>query len=116
LSNAIRFAPNHSTVVLGAREEAGLLRVWVDDAGPGVRVSEQPGLFVARRRAGKDGSLSLYDCRRVVQAHHGLITMHNRNPQGARFEFFMPALSEHEATGEHADFGTTTARAESKVA
>ena len=45
LSNAIRHTPTGGTITLAARAEHGVLRVWVDDEGPGVPLSEQSGLF-----------------------------------------------------------------------
>jgi DNA-binding response OmpR family regulator len=117
LSNAIRFSPENSTVVLAARQEAGLLRVWVDDAGPGVRLSEQSRIFVPRNpeaedAAGQgDGSLKLSDCRRVVQAHHGLITMHNKVPHGAHFEIYLPTLSERQRAEKDGELGGPTEEA-----
>ena len=104
LTNAIKFSPRGSAITLSARHEAGLVRVWVDDAGPGVRITEQPKLFkpqvhTAAQALEKDnqGSLELAACRRIVQAHHGLITMHNLDPHGAHFEFCLPAMAARRA-------------------
>jgi signal transduction histidine kinase len=100
LTNAIKFSPRGSAITLSARHEAGLIRVWVDDAGPGVRMAEQPKLFKQQVRSASEvlemdnqGSLELAACRRIVQAHHGLITMHNLDPRGAHFEFCLPAMA-----------------------
>lgn len=108
LFNAIKFSPSGSTITLGARHEDGQLRVWVDDAGPGVQIAEQPKLFAqygrtSTRQAGfeNDGCLSLYVCRRIVQGQHGMITMHNNEPGGAHFEFCLPAADEVPVAENH---------------
>jgi signal transduction histidine kinase len=100
LTNAIKFSPRGTAITLSARHEAGLVRVWVDDAGPGVRITEQPKIFKRLVRTEAEalekynqGSLELVACRRIVQAHHGLITMHNLDPLGAHFEFCLPAMA-----------------------
>jgi signal transduction histidine kinase len=101
LYNAIKFSPSGSTITLGARSEGGQLRVWVDDAGPGVQIAEQPQLFAQYGRTStrpaeeeNDGRLSLYVCRRIVQGQHGMITMRNNEPNGAHFEFCLPTATE----------------------
>jgi len=100
LTNAIKFSPPGSAITLSARHEAGLIRVWVDDAGPGVRITEQPKLFQRHTHTAAEvmeregnGALELAACRRIVQAHHGLIMMHNLDPHGAHFEFCLPAMA-----------------------
>jgi len=100
LINAIKFSPRGSAITLSARHEAGLIRVWVEDAGPGIRITEQPKVFQPHTHTASEileredsGALALMSCRRIVQAHHGLIMMHNLDPHGAHFEFCLPAVA-----------------------
>jgi len=103
LSNAIKFSPPRSTVVLGARLSNGEVHVWVDDAGPGVPETEQPGLFTEHTRissqatgADRGTGLGLVVCERIVSAHAGGIAMRNLEEGGARFEFVLPQTAQAE--------------------
>ncbi len=96
--NAIKFSPSHTAITLGARKEGGLLRIFVDDCGPGVPEAEQAKLFTdygrtSVRPTGGESStgLGLAICKRIVHAHGGVILMRNRTIGGAHFEFCLAA-------------------------
>src|SRR5262249_57756142 len=88
LTNAIRFAPRDSEIVVRARAEAAVseagshrapaptrIRFEVADQGPGIPPEHQAGLFekffrVPGSPEGGSG-LGLFTAKRVVQAHRG---------------------------------------------
>ncbi len=98
LSNAIKYSPAGSTITLGACCANGVVRLWVDDEGPGVPLDEQNELFEDEEHffslldaddAGADRGLVL--SRQIIATHHGKIGMRNRCEGGAHFEFRLPA-------------------------
>ena len=95
--NAIKFSTPGTQITLGARRAGDGVCVWVDDEGPGVPVAEQEKLFTeygrtsVRPTGGESTTgLGLAICKRIVLAHGGVISMHNRPTGGAHFEFTLP--------------------------
>jgi NtrC-family two-component system sensor histidine kinase KinB len=111
LTNAIRFAPAGSEIVvraLPAPDDAGstndnvsrqgFLRFEVSDQGPGIPTEHQGGLFekffrVPGSPSGGSG-LGLFIARGIVQAHGGRIGMSSQPGRGASFWFTIPAAPE----------------------
>jgi len=105
LANAIKFAPEGSTVLLLAGHDMdGQVRVDVLDRGPGIPPAELESVFEAfvQSSATKNGAggtgLGLAICRRIVEAHGGRIWAANREGGGAVISLTLPA----------ARFGDTT--------
>jgi NtrC-family two-component system sensor histidine kinase KinB len=112
LSNAIRYSPRGSEIVLAAHSEARDLAVQPDheptaerwirfevrDVGPGIAVEHQSGLFEKFFRVpGGDGGgsgLGLFIARGIVQAHGGRIGVESQPGKGATFWFTVPAAPE----------------------
>jgi len=111
LANAIRFAPDGSSLEIGLREGAagGALMV-VRDHGPGIPPDELDAIFEAfvqssRTRDGSGGTgLGLTICRKIMRAHGGRIEAANADGGGAAFSLWLPPL--HEAPGLAAPAGT----------
>ncbi len=113
LSNAIRYAPAGSEIVVraaaeyapqGARSDdhvihgAGWIRFEVADQGPGIPLEHQVGLFekffrVPGSPEGGSG-LGLFIAKGLTQAHGGEIGVQSAPGQGARFWFRIPAAPE----------------------
>lgn len=107
LSNAIRFAPRGSGIVVraravaapgGARQhrvvETEHIRFEVSDQGTGIAKEHQTGLFekffrVPGSPAGGSG-LGLFIAKGLVQAHNGTIGIDSEPGQGATFWFTIP--------------------------
>jgi NtrC-family two-component system sensor histidine kinase KinB len=108
LSNAIRFAPAGSNIVLRARAERPAedvrehrvaepteVRFEVQDEGPGIPKEHQVGLFekffrVPGSPTGGSG-LGLFIAKGLVQAHGGKIGLESEAGRGTTFWFTIPA-------------------------
>jgi two-component system sensor histidine kinase KdpD len=95
--NFIKYTPAASRATVTAVPEGALLRVVVDDDGPGLPPGDPARLFDKFQRGDGEGviagvGLGLAICRAIVQAHGGTIRAAAR-PEGggARFEFTLPA-------------------------
>jgi signal transduction histidine kinase len=115
LSNAIRFAPADSTIVVRARAGgeavgprdhrlAGPSEILfeVQDQGPGISKEHQAGLFekffrVPGSPAGGSG-LGLFIAKGLVQAHAGKIGIESEPGHGATFWFTIPTAPAATAT------------------
>jgi len=99
LDNAIKFTPTGGRVEVGAAQEAGRVRIWVADTGPGIAEDRLPELFEAfhqldgsaTRRQGGTG-LGLALVRMIVSAHDSTVAVDTRLGQGSRFSFDLPVV------------------------
>ena len=111
LANAVRFAPRHSPITIGAGQEAGWVWLTVSDEGPGVAEDERERIFQRYVRlgegeagrphlAGGQGSgLGLAIVREIVQAHRGEVSIIDTDV-GATFAMWMPSHQDVEVSGE----------------
>jgi signal transduction histidine kinase len=96
LGNALKFTPTGGNVEISAEADDRLLRIQVDDTGPGIPVEERERIFerfyqLSRDR--KQGSgLGLYITHNIVQAHGGTIRVEGRPAVGSRFVVEIPVL------------------------
>lgn len=99
ISNAIKFSPPRSTVmvVLSATEEAGTIAVR--DEGPGIPAGEHNRLFQDFGRTSvqptggeKSTGLGLAICRKIVEAHGGAISALNLPQGGCEFRVTIPLI------------------------
>jgi two-component system sensor histidine kinase KdpD len=105
LENAAKYTPPGTPICIGATlmhaGDARLVRVEIDDDGPGVPFGMQERLFDKFTRGEKESAqpgigLGLAICRAIVEAHGGQIGVENRmddagRVRGARFWFTLPA-------------------------
>ncbi len=98
LSNAMKFSPAGSEIVVEATADATRVRLTVSDRGIGVAGDEAAELFApfhrgeqARRRQIAGFGLGLAICRRIVELHGGEIGMEPRDGGGSTFWFWLPA-------------------------
>jgi len=95
IDNATKHTQAGSTIRIGATAEDRILRVTVDDNGPGLPPGD-PELLFAKFQRGRDESnaggagLGLAICRAIINAHGGRITAAQRPEGGAHFEFTLP--------------------------
>ncbi|GAB3249691.1 DUF4118 domain-containing protein [Chitinimonas naiadis] len=107
LENAAKYTPPGSEVAVSAVARGGLLRVTVDDNGPGLPAGREEKLFGKFERGESESALpgvglGLAISRAIIEAHGGRMHAENRPEGGARFVFTLPqgtppAMSEDEA-------------------
>lgn len=104
LQNALRVAPDGSTVRVAATTIPGWVCFMVADQGPGVPQGDLQRIFQryqqaagrSETRASGEVGLGLWLARQIVETHGGLIWAENRNEGGARFCFALPADDRHD--------------------
>jgi signal transduction histidine kinase len=114
LSNALKYGGRPPQVELGAKvEEAGWVRFWVRDNGPGLSPEEQDRLFTPFERlhqARAEGhGLGLSIVQRIAMKLGGQVGVESDNVpgQGCIFYFTLPALSKA-SNGDHEKRETDT--------
>jgi signal transduction histidine kinase len=95
LSNAVKYSPAGGTITVGAAEEDGAARVWVEDEGTGIAPEFREQIFEPFYRGGAPAAgipgtgLGLAVSRRIVEAHNGRIGF-DALPTGTRFWIDLP--------------------------
>jgi two-component system sensor histidine kinase KdpD len=95
LDNAVRYTPAGTRIRIAAGHEDGMVRIAIEDDGPGLPPGDPERLFAKFQRGRDEGEgggagLGLAICRAIVEAHGGSIRAANRPGGGARFEFTLP--------------------------
>jgi signal transduction histidine kinase len=108
VGNALKYAPDGSSVVLGAAVEGEWLVATVDDEGVGIPEAERSLVLEPFHRAWNvresripGTGLGLYICRRLVEAHGGRLSLGDRpdGRPGTRVTFSLPLLKDRERAG-----------------
>jgi signal transduction histidine kinase len=99
LANASKFAPEDSTVRIGARQEAERVIVWVEDEGPGVPEIASGSIF-ERFYRGPDQEpepgglgLGLWIVKSIIDRHGASITARRTSEGATRFEMAFKAAT-----------------------
>jgi len=96
IANANKFAPDGSTVRIGASSSATEVESWVEDEGPGVAAGDVSGVFEQfRRGTGAEPEpgglgLGLWIVKSVIDRHGGRIVVQRTPQQRTRFSFTLP--------------------------
>ncbi len=100
LDNAFKYAGASSPIEIVVDTVTGgsatpMLRVAVNDAGPGIPAGRELVIFEKFARGDTESSkpgvgLGLAICRAIITAHGGVIAAHNRTDRGAQFVFQLP--------------------------
>lgn len=100
LSNAVKYSPPGSRITVVLSTEGKFHTVAVIDQGPGIPENEGHKLFnefatlsVKSTAGEKSTGLGLAICRRIVEAHHGEITVQNLQQGGCCFSFTVPTMT-----------------------
>jgi signal transduction histidine kinase len=95
LANASKFAPERTAIRVGGEHAADVVRVWVEDQGPGLPEAGDD-IFERFKRGGAQEpepgglGLGLWISRSIIERHGGAISA-SRTPQGrTRFTITLP--------------------------
>jgi signal transduction histidine kinase len=92
LANASKFAPEGSTVRVGAAHQDGKVTAWVEDEGPGLPELETGSIFERfSRGAGEEPEpgglgLGLWIVKSIIERHNGSIAARRTAAGKTRFE------------------------------
>lgn len=85
LSNAVKYSPNNTAVNVTLERDGDLVKITVQDEGPGIPEAEMHKLFTdfgktSVQPTGNETStgLGLSICKKIVESHHGRIYAANR--------------------------------------
>lgn len=93
VGNAIKFSPEDATIRLIGRREAGRVVLGVADACGGISEAALARIFEPFVQVSADRSghgLGLAIVRQAVEAHHGVLEVHNVAGQGCEFSATFP--------------------------
>ena len=98
LDNAIRFAPDGSTVSIAFQKDGSQVKCSVTDHGPGISTQHLPFIFErfyraesSRNRYTGGSGLGLAIVHSLVQAQGGRVDAHSIEEQGTTVSFWLPA-------------------------
>ncbi len=98
IGNALRFSPIGCPVTIVASRQNGSVRISVKDQGPGIPENERGKVFERFWQAdgsaptgGGGAGLGLAISKRIVDQHHGEITIGDNQPSGACVVISLPA-------------------------
>jgi signal transduction histidine kinase len=94
IGNAIKFTPADGSVYFETTACNGDVIFVVKDTGPGIPADQFPLLFERRWQAKttsqKGNGLGLYITKRIIQAHHGRISVKSEPGQETTFQIELP--------------------------
>jgi two-component system sensor histidine kinase KdpD len=98
LDNIVKYTPAGTEITIAASMDGPLVRVTVDDNGPGLPAGDPARLFEKFQRGTEEGTivgvgLGLAICRAIVRAHGGEIEARDRPGGGARFDLTLPGFA-----------------------
>lgn len=94
VANACKYAPG-GPIHIGVERDAGRVRVWVQDSGPGIAADSIGQIFdrfVQAGPAGKESGLGLglFVTRQIAEAHGGTASVVSSEGEGSRFTIELP--------------------------
>jgi PAS domain S-box-containing protein len=97
VSNAVKYSPDATEVIIHLRQETDRVVVAVQDFGIGVPGAEQKAIFDLYYRVRKQEQetpsghgLGLYICREIIKSHKGRIWVESVVGKGSTFSFSLP--------------------------
>ena len=97
ISNAVKYCPPGTPIVIGARQRDSDVEFFVRDTGPGIASEHLPRLFQrfyrvdkARSRESGGTGLGLAIVKHIVLAHGGTVRVESELHHGSRFFFTLP--------------------------
>lgn len=100
MTNAIKFSPKGGTVVMGAKNNAGMIEISITDTGVGISADNQQKIFnsnVVLSDSGtameKGSGLGLLLCKEFVEENGGKIWVKSEEGKGSTFIFSLKIAS-----------------------
>jgi two-component system, OmpR family, phosphate regulon sensor histidine kinase PhoR len=100
ISNAVKYCPPGTPIVIGARPREDFVEFFVRDSGPGIASEHLPRLFQrfyrvdkARSRESGGTGLGLAIVKHIVIAHGGTVRVESELNHGSTFFFTLPIAS-----------------------
>lgn len=100
ITNAVKFSPESSEIIVGARPTDDSVEFYVTDHGIGIPRDEQRRLFTRFHRAPNadnpdtpGAGLGLYITKGIVEAHGGEISFKSELGRGSTFSFWLPTVA-----------------------
>ena len=92
LTNAIKFSPENSWIIIGADTSGDSLTIKICDQGPGIPHSKKDIIFEKFVKYGtKEGTgLGLAISKSIIEAHGGIIGVESDGQNGSCFYFSLP--------------------------
>lgn len=100
VDNALKHAPGHSPIRVGADLEDSQIRFWVMDDGPGISRAEADRIFErfyrgrVNRHAVPGSGIGLSVVREIARAHGGDASVESAPGKGSRFVIKLPLAKE----------------------
>lgn len=99
LDNAIKYSPNKSEIIISSRRNENFVRIDIRDQGIGIDSRDFPHIFdrfyradTARTKRTTAGyGLGLSIAKKIIDAHHGLISVKSVPGKGSSFTIKLPA-------------------------
>jgi two-component system, OmpR family, phosphate regulon sensor histidine kinase PhoR len=106
ISNAVKYCPPGTPIVIGANEREDGIEFFVRDSGPGISSEHLPRLFQrfyrvdkARSRESGGTGLGLAIVKHIVLAHGGSVRVESELNHGSAFFFTLPRAESSMITG-----------------
>ncbi len=99
LNNASKYTPAGGTVTLKSWVDTGLLHIAVTDTGLGIPEEDQRQIFTSYFRASNSRKkfqgmgIGLYLCKKIMELHHGGITLQSIEGKGSTFTMTLPVIN-----------------------
>ncbi len=97
LTNAIKFSPDGSEVIIRGQSSDRTIELSVEDHGKGIPESEIRSVFLPFRQVSRDDAtklggtgLGLAICKTIIEAHGGTISVASDLGKGSRFSISLP--------------------------
>jgi PAS domain S-box-containing protein len=95
LSNASKYSPEKSLILVSASQKGKHLLVEVKDQGTGIAQDDIDDIFQPYKRIGRTArtpgiGLGLYISKQIIHAHHGKIWVESELGKGSSFRFSIP--------------------------
>lgn len=99
LNNASKYTPTGGTITLKAWSDSGLLKIAVGDTGLGIPAEDQQQIFNSYFRASNSRTqfqgmgIGLYLCKKIMELHHGNISLYSQEGKGSTFTLTLPVTN-----------------------